>query len=57
MLDFKCDICELAKKHCFSYLPSLNKSVEPFAVIHSDIWGPAKVSSFSNERYFVTFID
>ena len=57
ILDFKCDICELAKSHRISYLSSLNKSVEPFAVIHSDVWGPAKVSSFSNERYFVTFID
>ena len=56
-MDFKCDICELMKSHRISYLPSLNKSVEPFAVIHSDVWGPAKVSSFSNARYFVTFID
>ena len=57
ILDFKCDICELAKSHRISYLPSLHKSIDPFAVIHSDVWGPAKVSSFSNARYFVTFID
>ena len=25
--------------------------------IHSDVWGPAKVPSFSGSRYFVTFID
>ena len=56
-MNFQCDICELTKSHRIFYLPSLNKNVEPFAVIHSDVWGPAKVSSFSNARYFVTFID
>ena len=33
-LDFHCDTCELAKSHLISYLPSLNKSLEPFEVIH-----------------------
>ena len=56
-LDFHYEICELAKSHRISYLPSLNKSSEPFAVIHSDVWGPAKIPSLSNARYFVTFID
>ena len=26
-------------------------------VIHSDIWGPATISSMSKVRYFITFID
>ena len=56
-LEFKCETCELTKSHRIAYLPSLNKSSEPFAVIHSDVWGPAKVPSFSHARYFVTFID
>ena len=56
-LDFHCDICELAKSHRISYLPSFNKSSEPFEVIHSDVWGPAKIPSISNAHYFVTFID
>ena len=34
-LYFHCDICEMAKSHRTSYLPSLNKSLEPFVVIHS----------------------
>ena len=54
---FHCDTCELAKSHCISYSPSLNKSSEPFEVIHSDVWGPAKFPSISRARYFVTFID
>ena len=52
--EFHCDTCELAKSHDS---PSLNKSSEPFEVIHSDVWGPAKVPSISGARYFVTFID
>ncbi|PRQ26985.1 putative RNA-directed DNA polymerase [Rosa chinensis] len=56
-LDFHCDICELAKSHRISYSPSLNKSLVPFMKIHSDVWGPAKISSLSGARYFVTFID
>ena len=57
ILDFKCDTCELAKSHRIPYLPSVNKSSEPLAVIHSDVWGPAKIPSFSSACYFVTFID
>jgi hypothetical protein len=45
------------KSHRITYLPSLNKSLEPFAVIHSDVWGPAKISTISKACYFVTFID
>lgn len=26
-------------------------------VIHSDVWGPARIPSISKARYFVTFID
>ena len=26
-------------------------------VIHSDVWGPSKVSTLSGSRWFVTFID
>ncbi|XP_062028861.1 uncharacterized protein LOC133744845 [Rosa rugosa] len=54
---FRCDVCELAKSHRISYSPSLNKSPIPFMKIHSDVWGPAKIPSFSGARYYVTFID
>ena len=52
--DFHCDICELAKSHRISYSPSLNKSPIPFMKVHSDVWGPAKISSLSEVRYFVS---
>lgn len=55
--DFKCGVCELAKSKKNSYIPSSNKTVVPFMVIHSDIWGPAKVATPNGARYFITFID
>ncbi|WJZ97408.1 hypothetical protein VitviT2T_016013 [Vitis vinifera] len=54
---FRCDICELAKSHHVSFPLILNKSPFPFMVIHSDVWGPSKVSTLSGSRWFVTFID
>ena len=35
----------------------MRKSPTPFMVIHSDVWGPAKTSSLSRARWFVSFID
>ena len=54
---FHCDVCELAKIHRASLPLNLNKSPVPFMVIHSDVWGPSKVTSFGGSRWFVTFID
>ena len=30
---------------------------KPFYLIHSDVWGPSKVTTISEKRWFVTFID
>ena len=54
---FKCDICELAKSHRVSFPPSMSKTLAPFMVIHSDVWGPTKVPSLSGAYWFVSFID
>ncbi|KAM2436022.1 hypothetical protein PS1_025908 [Malus domestica] len=38
--------------------PSLaSKSVIPFEVIHTDVWGPLPSVSIENYRYYVSFID
>ncbi|BBN68771.1 hypothetical protein Prudu_569S000200, partial [Prunus dulcis] len=55
--NFKCDVCELAKSHRVSFPLSMNKSTVPFAIVHSDVWGPAPISTSSSARWFVTFID
>lgn len=39
---FNCEICLLAK-HTHNNYPSLSyKPSHPFAMIHSDVWGPSK---------------
>ncbi|CAL8991566.1 unnamed protein product [Prunus brigantina] len=54
---FQCDTCELAKSHCVPFLLSSNKSLVPFSLVHSDVWGPAKIATLAWARWFVMFID
>ena len=56
-LNFKCDTCILAKSHRASYPLSMNKSMIPFDLIHSDVWGPSLVTTSSGHRSFVIFVD
>ena len=55
--ELKCDTCILTKIHRVSYPSSSNKSGTPFALIHSDVWGPSPISTLSGFRWFVTFVD
>ncbi|BBH05733.1 P-loop containing nucleoside triphosphate hydrolases superfamily protein [Prunus dulcis] len=55
--DFTCDTCILAKSHRVPYPLSTNKCTTPFALIHSDVWGPSPITASSGVRWFVTFID
>ncbi|CAL9011096.1 unnamed protein product, partial [Prunus brigantina] len=54
---FKCDICDLAKSHRVPFPLSSNKSLIPFSLVHSDVWGPSKITTPGGARWFVTFID
>ncbi|KAI5350864.1 hypothetical protein L3X38_003755 [Prunus dulcis] len=54
---FPCDICELAKSHRVPFPLSSHKSLVPFSLVHSDVWGPAKITTLGEARWFVTFID
>jgi hypothetical protein len=56
-LDIKCETCILAKSHRVTYPLSMNKSDIPFALIHSDVWGPSPKSTLSGFRWFVIFVD
>jgi hypothetical protein len=57
LFDLKCETCILAKSHRNTYPLSMNKSSVPFALIHSDVWGPSPTSTISGIRWFVIFID
>jgi hypothetical protein len=54
---FQCATCELSKHHRLSFSPSINKSDAPFVLVHTDVWGPSRMVSLSNYRWFVCFID
>ena len=53
---FKCETCVMAKSHPTVFPLSNNKAALPFELVHSDVWGPAHVTSHGF-RWFVTFID
>lgn len=52
-----CDACEFGKHTLFTYSSIGLRSVKPFALIHSDVWGPCLVISVSALKWFVIFID
>ncbi|TYK11079.1 Beta-galactosidase [Cucumis melo var. makuwa] len=52
-----CDVCIRAKQHRVSFPSQPYKPTQPFNLIHSDVWGPSKVTTSSGKRWFVTFID
>ncbi|KAI5342659.1 hypothetical protein L3X38_010535 [Prunus dulcis] len=50
VFNFQCDTCELAKSHCVPFPLSTNKSLVPFILIHSDVWGPAQIATPAEAR-------
>jgi len=54
---FHCEICEFAKHHRVPFPTSDSRSVSPFTIIHSDIWGPYNIPNISGAKGFVTFIN
>jgi histone deacetylase 1/2 len=51
-----CDSCQRAKSHQLPYPKSLSSSNVPFALVFSDVWGPAP-TSVGRHDYYVSFID
>jgi GAG-pre-integrase domain len=54
---FDCTTCIKAKNHRVSFQRNDNRSIEPFALIHSDVWGPSPVKTLNGNRFFIIFID
>jgi transposase InsO family protein len=57
IFDLKCETCIIAKSHRATYPLSMNKSMVPFALIHSNVWGLSPISTISSFRWFVIFVD
>ena len=56
-VSFHCDICQYAKHTRVPFSPKPYIPSIPFALIHSDIWGPSRITTMNGKRWFVTFID
>ncbi|KAJ9541315.1 hypothetical protein OSB04_027821 [Centaurea solstitialis] len=54
---FHCEICQLAKHTRIPFKSRPYTSSKPFSLIHSDLWGPSRVTNMSRTRWFITFID
>ncbi|CAH9093344.1 unnamed protein product [Cuscuta epithymum] len=52
-----CDACMRGKQTRDSFIVSSGRAVEPFELIHCDIWGPYRVLSSCGARYFLTVVD
>ena len=53
-----CESCQLGKHTRATFSRSIEgRSESIFSLVHSDIWGPSRVSSTLGFRYFVSFFD
>ncbi|CAL1352482.1 unnamed protein product [Linum trigynum] len=55
--DFTCTSCVEAKTTQISFPSSSTVIHEPFHLIHTDLWGPSRVTSRHGYKYFALFID
>lgn len=54
---FMCDTCEIAKHHRLPFPCTPYRASHPFKIIHSDLWGPSRITNRTNSKWFITFID
>ncbi|XP_074274069.1 uncharacterized protein LOC141597501 [Silene latifolia] len=52
-----CSICAKARQHRLSFSSSTSVSLEPFELIHIDLWGPYHTSTYNGYKYFLTIVD
>ena len=51
------EICELAKHNRSPFPLQPYKPSKTFSIIHSDVWGPSTITTFSRKKWFITFIN
>jgi hypothetical protein len=52
----KCEICKFAKDVKLLFCNFNSKSNVIFGLVHSDVWGPAPVTSYNDYRYFIILL-
>nr|KYP48432.1 Retrovirus-related Pol polyprotein from transposon TNT 1-94 [Cajanus cajan] len=54
---FHCSTCNLEKQNRLPFINRNNFSANSFDLIHADIWGPFRESTYDGYRYFLTLVD
>ncbi|MDV3143336.1 MAG: DDE-type integrase/transposase/recombinase, partial [Sweet potato little leaf phytoplasma] len=52
-----CDACQFGKAHALPFPNSTSRTSAKFELIHTDLWGPAPLSSIQGFKYYVLFLD
>lgn len=52
-----CDVSIRAKQPRVSFPSQPYKPIQSYTLIHSNVWGPTRVTTASGKRWFVTFIN
>uniref|UniRef100_A0A2N9FMC6 Integrase catalytic domain-containing protein n=1 Tax=Fagus sylvatica TaxID=28930 RepID=A0A2N9FMC6_FAGSY len=52
-----CTHCVQGKLHQFPFPSSSFTATAPLELVHSDVWGPAPVTSINGTRFYVSFVD
>lgn len=55
--DVVCQGCQYGKSHHLPFQRSLNRRSSIFELVHTDLMGPTKTSSYSSFRYAMVFVD
>jgi hypothetical protein len=55
--NFVCSHCLAGKMHQLPFPKSVSITSRPLEIVHSDVWGPAPITSTNGTRYYVTFVD
>lgn len=52
-----CETCHKSKSTRLPFPISNSRATRAFEIVHSDVWGPARLESFDGYKFYVTFID
>ena len=52
-----CCGCKLGKFSALPFNKSVTRSVAPFDIVHSDVWGPSPITFKLGANYYISFID
>lgn len=52
-----CEACQYGKSKKLPFAHSVSHASSPFALVHTDLWGPSPLQSPQGHRYYIHFVD